>query len=85
MLVYHDILRLSPQLFDVIHRQRAPLYRGPCEAELRAVALAACEQIVAATGHEISSLDLGYFLWLEGKKSGARQFARHHTPDTIFY
>ena len=85
MLVYHDILRLSPQLYDLIHRQRAPLYRGTCEAELRAVALIACEQIVAATGHVFSSLNLGYFLWLEGKKAGARQFARHHTPDTVFY
>ena len=85
MLVYHGVLRLSPQLYDVIHRQRAPLFRGTCEAELRAVALIACEQIVAATGHVFSSLNLGYYLWLEGKKNGARQFARHHTPDTVFY
>jgi hypothetical protein len=85
MLVYHDILRLSPRLYELIHRQRAPLYRGTCEAELRAVALIACEQIVAAAGHVFSPLNLGYFLWLEGKKTGARQFARHHTPDTVFY
>jgi hypothetical protein len=85
MLVYHGILRLSPKLYDLIHRQRAPLYRGSREAELRAVALTACEQIVAAAGHVFSPLNLGYFLWLEGKKSGARQFARHHTPDTVFY
>ncbi|MFK5985235.1 MAG: queuosine salvage family protein [Pseudomonadota bacterium] len=85
MLVYHGILRLSPQLYDRIHRQRTPLYRGTCEAELRAVALIACERIVAATGHVFSPLNLGYFLWMEGKKTEARQFARHHTPDTIFY
>lgn len=85
MLVYNGILRLSPQLYDQIHRQRAPLYRGPCEAELRAVALIACEQIVAATGHVFSPLNLGYYLWMEGKKTKARQFARHHTPDTVFY
>ena len=29
MLVYHNILRLSPQLFDVIHRQRAPPISRP--------------------------------------------------------
>lgn len=85
MLVYHGVLRLSSRLHDTIHKKIAPLYRGPCEAELRATALVACDQIVAATGSTIPSLNLGYFLWLEGKKARARQFPRHHTPDTIFY
>lgn len=85
MLVYQGILRLSPTLHQIIHQQRVPLARGPQEAELRAVALASCEQIVAATGDTFTALDLGYYLWRSGKEAGARQFARHHTQDTVFY
>lgn len=85
MLVYHGMLHLSPQLYALIHERRGPLFRGVCEAELRAVALVACEQIAAATKHIFSPLNLGYYLWMEGKKTEARQFARHHTPDTVFY
>jgi hypothetical protein len=85
MLVYLGILRLSPTLHQRIHMERLPLTRGPKEAELRAVALIACERIVAATGNAFTALDLGYFLWCSGKEAGARQFARHHTPDTVFY
>jgi hypothetical protein len=85
MLVYHGILCLSPTLYQRIHQQHALLARGPQEAELRAVALAACEQIVAATGNAFSALNLGYYLWRSGKEAGARQFARHHTQDTVFY
>lgn len=85
MLVYQGILRLSPTLHQRIHEQRALLPRGPQEAELRAVALAACEQIVAARGEAFTALDLGYYLWRSGKEARARQFARHHTQDTVFY
>lgn len=85
MLVYHGILRLSPTLHQRIHEQRVPLPRGPQEAELRAVALDVCERIVAATGGAFTALDLGYYLWRSGKEPGARQFARHHTQDTVFY
>ena len=41
-------------------------------------------QFAAATA-EITSLDLGYYLWRSGKTPGARQFPRHHTKNTIFY
>jgi hypothetical protein len=85
MLVYQGVLRLSPALHQVIHQQRTPLARGPEEAELRAAALVACERIVAAAGDEFTALDLGYYLWRSGKAPGVRQFARHHTKDTIFY
>jgi len=85
VLVYLGILRLSSTLYQQIHEQHALLARGPLEAELRAVALAACEQIVTATDNAISALDLGYYLWLTGKEAGKRQFARHHTQDTVFY
>lgn len=85
MLVYEGVLRLSPALNDKIHLERVPLARGVQEAELRAVALAACERIVSATGAAFSALDLGYYLWKSGKAPGKREFARHHTKDTIFY
>ena len=85
MLVYHGILRLSPMLHRIIHLQRLPLARSPLEVELRAVALDACERMVAATGRTFTSLELGYYLWRSGKEKGARQFARHHTQDTVFY
>lgn len=85
MLVYHSVLRLSPALHQVIRQQRTALARGPKEAELRAVALVACERIVAAAGDQFTPLDLGYYLWRSGKTPGTCQFARHHTKDTIFY
>lgn len=85
MLVFQGVLRLSPALYHLIQEQRAPLPRGPQEAELRAVALAACERIAAAAGGAFSPLDLGYYLWLSGKEEKARQFVRHHTKDTVFY
>jgi hypothetical protein len=85
MLVYRGILRLSFPLHERIHQQRSLLARGPEEAELRSVALDACEQIVSATGNAVTALDLGYYLWRSGKEAGARQFARHHTQDTVFY
>ncbi len=85
MLVYHSVLRFSPALHQVIHLQRVPIERGPREAELRAVALAACERIVVAAEGLFNALDLGYYLWRNGKLPGAREFARHHTKDTIFY
>jgi hypothetical protein len=85
MLVYEGVLRLSPALQNRIHHERVPLPRGVQEAELRAVALAACERVVAATGDAFSALDLGYYLWRSGKAPGKREFARHHTKDTIFY
>ncbi len=85
MLVYRGILRLSPSLHRIIHEERAPLPRGPQETELRAVALAACERIIAAAGNACSALELGYYLWRSGKEAGARQFPRHHTKDTVFY
>ena len=85
MLVYRGVLRLSPALHQTIHVQGGLLPRGPQEAELRAVALDACEQIVAANDHAFTALDLGCFLWLGGKEAGARQFARHHTQNTVFY
>ena len=59
MLVYRGILRLSFPLHQRIHQQRSLLTRGPQEAELRSVALDACEQIVSATGNAVSALDLG--------------------------
>jgi len=85
MLVYSGILRLSPDLHRQIHDVHALLARGPQEAELRAVALVACDQIVAASDHAINAVDLGYHLWRSGKEAGKRQFARHHTQDTVFY
>jgi len=85
MLVYHGVFRLSPPLYGLIHEQRRPLERGPREAELRALSLVACERIVAAAGYAFTALELGYYLWLSGKAPGARQFARHHTKDTVFY
>jgi len=39
----------------------------------------------AATKHQFSALNLGYYLWKEGKNPETRQFARRHTPDTVFY
>ncbi len=53
---------VSQKLYDLIHKQRAPLYRGAREAELRAVALTTCDQIVAATGNVFPSMNFGYFL-----------------------
>ena len=85
MLVYEGVLRLSEALHKRIHEDRAPLPRGTEEAELRAVSLAACERIVVATGNACSALDLSYYLWRSGKEPGKREFARHHTKDTIFY
>lgn len=85
MLVYQGILRLSPTLHRIIHEERAPIPRGPQEAELRAVALSTCERILAAIGNPCSALELGYYLWRCGKEPGARQFARHHTKETVFY
>ena len=74
MLVYHGVLKLSPELYRVIHQERTPLARGPQEAELRAVALAACERIVAAAGNTFPALNLGYYLGLSGKEENARRF-----------
>jgi hypothetical protein len=85
MLVYQGVLRLSPGLRRKIHQPRGPLARGSQEAELRAVALAACEQIVAAVGEEFTALNLGYYLWRSGKEAKARRYPRHHTRDTVFY
>jgi hypothetical protein len=85
MLVYEGVLRLSPAPDNRIDQERVPLPRGVQEAELRAVTLAACERVVAATGDAFSALDLGYYLWRSGKAAGKREFARHHTKDTIFY
>lgn len=85
MLVYEGVLRLPPALHERIHHQRLPLPRGIQEAELRAVSLAACERVVAATGGAFSALNLGYYLWKSGKAPGKREFARHHTKETIFY
>lgn len=85
MLVYRGVLRLSPSLRRVIHEDRAALPRGPKEAEIRAVALAACEKIAEAADHAFTPLDLGYYLWCAGKEPGAREFPRHHTKDTVFY
>jgi len=85
MLAYHGVLSLSPALYRTIHQQRPPLERGPQEAELRSVALVACDWIVAAAKSEFTSLDLGYYLWRSGKAPKARQFPRHHTKNTIFY
>ena len=85
VLAYHGVLRLSPALSLAIHEQRTPLERGPTEAELRSVALVACEWIVSAVRAAVTSLDLGYYLWRSGKAPGARQFPRHHTKNTIFY
>jgi hypothetical protein len=85
MLVYRGILLLSPRLHRTIHKERTSLPRGGQEAELRAVALAACERVLAAAGNPCSALQLGYYLWRSGKEPGARQFARHHTRDTVFY
>jgi len=31
-----------------------------------------------------SALDLGYYLWREGKQPGKREFARHHTSTQPF-
>ena len=84
MLAYHGVLSLSPTLYLTIH-QRQPLERGPKEAELRSVALVACDWIVAAAKSEFNFLDLGYYLWRSGKAPKARQFPRHHTKNTIFY
>ena len=85
VLVYHGVLRLSPAFHQAIHGQQVPLPRGPQEAELRAVALAACEQMVAIAAGAFTALDLGYYLWRSGKTPEVRQFARHHTKDTVFY
>lgn len=85
VLVFHEVLQLSDVLHSVIHEHRRPLDRGPQEAELRAAALVACERIVHAADHQFTALDLGYYLWLHGKKPEIRQFARHHTKDTIYY
>jgi hypothetical protein len=84
VLVYEGVLRLSPGLHNRIHHERVPLPRGVEEAELRAVALATCERVVAAAGDAFSALDLGYYLWRSSKATGKREFARHHTKDTIF-
>jgi len=85
MLACQGVLRLSPTLHRTIHVDRTLLPRGPQEAELRAVSLAACEQIVGVVGGAFTALDLGYYLWRSGKAQGARQFSRHHTQDTVFY
>jgi hypothetical protein len=85
VLVYHGVVCLSKDLEAMIHHRQEPLPRGPQEAELRAVSLAACERIVQAAGHAFSPLDLGYYLWLHGKEPAIRRFARHHTRDTVFY
>jgi hypothetical protein len=84
MLVLHGVLQLSPSLKSQIESGTA-LERGPREAELRAVALTACEQIVAAGSQKFTALELGYYLWRSGKDPSARQFPRHHTKDTVFY
>jgi hypothetical protein len=76
---------LSPALFAAIHSGQRPLPRGPQEVELRAASLVACDRIVHATQRGFTALDLGYFLWLQGKVPKIRRFARHHTKDTIFY
>jgi hypothetical protein len=85
VLVYHGVLRLSPALHRILHVQRAPLPQGSQEVELRALALAACEQIVAMADGTFTALDLGYYLWRSGKAPDVRQFPRHHTKDTVFY
>lgn len=85
VLHYHGVLRLSPRLHDLIHRDRLPLARGPMEAELRAVSLAVCEDLAIAADYRYTPLDLGYYLWLHGKDAGLRQFARHHTRNTVYY
>ncbi len=85
VLVYHKVLRLSDTLFSSIHEKREPLPRGPQECELRAAGLVACERLVEAAGGAFTALDLGYYLWLAGKRPEIRRFARHHTKDTVFY
>lgn len=38
------------------------------------------------TGSKLVPLELGNYLWAAlGKEPDFRQFARHHTQDTVFY
>lgn len=75
------------------HIERASvLESGDDEVELRAVAVEACERIVAAMkNHEkfkdegINALYLDYYLWSVGKDTKFRSVHRHYTQNTIFY
>lgn len=84
MLVKFGVLVLAPSLQSHI-QARKMLPRGPEEAELRAVAIHACEQITERCGRKFNSAQLAYYLWKIGKDGENRKWERHLTKDTIYY
>jgi hypothetical protein len=61
------------------------------EIELRASAIAACEEIIKRASQKFSkdmrftSMELDYYLWTIGKDEEFRNVERHYTQDTVFY
>lgn len=87
MLRKSGVLTFSAELAGQID-SRVDIPAGAVECEIRAAALVACEDIVAAsaaTPTPLNAVDLDYYLWALGKEGDYRSFERHATKDTSFY
>jgi hypothetical protein len=87
------VLELSEALSAKVDANE-DLPKGDGEVELRSVAIAACDAIVAAwkarqekegSAVELNSMKLDFYLWGKGKEEGFRSVARHATKDTFLY
>ncbi len=61
---------------------------GDDEIELRALAIVAGDQIVAAAaarGLVVTAAQVDSYFWTLAKEGEMRKLPRHSTPDTIFY
>ncbi|OQR95859.1 hypothetical protein THRCLA_07508 [Thraustotheca clavata] len=76
------ILEYSAELEEQIEKETL-LPHGGVEVELRAAAVVACDQIIAASGFDMISL--GSYLWRIGKEPTYRSKKRHATQDTVYY
>lgn len=79
------VIKVSDELAGKIEG-REELPAGPTEVRLRAAAIVAADDIVAASEGAIeNAMLLDYYLWSLGKEGDFRTFERHATRDTYFY
>jgi len=89
------ILELSEELRSKVDAKEE-LPKGNAEVELRCVAIAACDAIVASWNErrakepalepvELDTMKLDLYLWNKGKEEGFRTVERHATKGTIYY
>ena len=84
------VIVVSPELTAKLDAGTLLPAGGSEEVELRACALAACDDIVARAGVVCpgvitSARQLDWLLWVVGKRPDLRKVARHLCQDTYFY